>query len=160
MRRRSLLLIAMIAAVVFTLTTAGIYAASTAPDDIKMENKAYKKHKKSIVTFSHKKHAEEYATKNPDLYKNGCGECHHDKEGKPLALKEGDEVQSCMACHKTPGDPPKGKDAPKLSKKEKMEFHAYAIHQNCKGCHKAFNKANNTKAAPATCSKCHPKKKK
>ena len=160
MKRRSLLLIAMVAVVAFSLTAAGIYAASTVQDEIKMENPAYEKHKKSIVTFSHKKHAEDYAKASPDLYKNGCGECHHDKDGKPLTLKEGDEVESCMACHKIPSEPPKGKDKPKLSKKEKLEYHAYAIHQNCKGCHKAFNKANNTKAAPTTCSKCHPKKKK
>lgn len=157
MKRGLLLIIAMITVAAFAMTAVGIYAACSAPDDIKMENPAYKKHKKGIVTFSHTKHSKEYAEKNPDLYKNGCGECHHDKDGKPLSLKEGDEVESCIACHKNPGEPPKGKDAPKLSKKEKLGYHAYAIHKNCKDCHKAFNKANNSKAAPTTCTKCHPK---
>ncbi|NNL41226.1 MAG: hypothetical protein HKO79_01910 [Desulfobacterales bacterium] len=32
------------------------------------------------------------------------------------------------------------------------------LQQNCIKCHKAYNKQKNTKAAPATCIKCHPKK--
>ncbi len=61
-----------------------------------MDNKAYSEHTKSISTFSHKKHNEEY--------KIGCGECHHDAKGKPLNdLKLGDDVQGCIECHKIPG---------------------------------------------------------
>jgi len=131
---------------------------AAAPDVIKMENPAYQKHKKGIVEFSHKKHAEDYAAAHPDLYKNGCGECHHDDQGKPLTLKADDPVQGCIECHKKPSERPKGKDAPKLSKKEKLEYHAEALHYNCKGCHKSFNKKTGTKKAPTTCTKCHPKK--
>ena len=30
----------------------------------------------------------------------GCGECHHDKDNKPLNnLKIGDDVQNCIECH-------------------------------------------------------------
>jgi len=156
MKRKLLLMLAVVAgSVVFA---AGLYAATTVKDVIQMENKAYASHKKGIATFSHKKHMEEYATQNPELYKKGCGECHHDKDNKPLTLKAGDDVQNCIECHKKPGESPKGKDAPKLSDKEKMEYHAEAIHANCKGCHKAFNTAKNSKAAPVTCTKCHPKK--
>jgi len=119
-------------------------------ETIKMENPAYKEHTKGIVIFTHAKHTREY--------KAGCGDCHHDDKGKPLdELKEGDEVQSCIECHKKLGERPKGKDAPKLNKKQRLEYHAEALHYNCKDCHKAFNKKNKTKKAPTTCTKCHPK---
>jgi len=130
--------------------SAALYAGTKAPDVIKMENKLYPKHEKGIVEFSHKKHVVEY--------KGACGDCHHDKDGKPLAnLKDGDNVQNCAECHKKAGEKPKGKDAPKLTDKEVLEFHAEAIHKNCQGCHKEFNKKNNSTNAPTTCVKCHPK---
>ncbi|MEA1901659.1 MAG: cytochrome c3 family protein [Thermodesulfobacteriota bacterium] len=152
MSKRYLLIIAIVGIASMFLATA-IYAGTTVADVVKMENKKYEKHKKSIVDFSHKKHNIEY--------KAGCGECHHDAEGKPLNdLKMGDEVQNCIECHTKAGRPPRAKKgAPKLSTKEKMEYHAYAIHVNCKGCHKAANKKSGTRAAPTSCSKCHPKKK-
>ena len=150
--QKKLFLIAVIVGVSMLFVAAGIYAGTKVDDVITMENKAYKTHKKSIMTFSHKKHIEEY--------KAGCGECHHDDKGKPLDnLKEGDNVQNCIECHKKPGERPKGKGAPKLSKKERLDYHAEAIHYNCKDCHKKFNKKNKTKKAPTTCAKCHPKKK-
>jgi len=151
--QKRLLLIAVIVGISALFITAGIYAGTNVPDVIKMENKAYKKHKKSIMTFSHKKHIEDY--------KAGCGECHHDDKGKPLNnLKMGDNVQNCIECHKIPGERPKGKGKPKLSKKQRLDYHAEALHYNCKDCHKKFNKKNKTKKAPTTCTKCHPKKKK
>ncbi len=152
--KRALLLILGIA-VVF-LTTA-VYAGTTVPDVIKMENKAYTKHKKGIVEFSHKKHTEDY--------KVGCGNCHHDENNTPLDnLKKGDNVQNCIECHKIPGERPKGKDAPKLTKQQRLEYHAEAIHYNCKDCHKCYNKERGLKSkdpgyAPTSCTKCHPKNK-
>jgi len=161
MKKRSLLLLGVIAATALIFAATGIYAGTKVPDVIKMENPAYQKHKKGIVQFSHKKHMEEYAKAHPDFYKNGCGECHHDEKGKPLKdLKAGDDVQGCITCHKKPGERPKGKNAPKLNKKQRLEYHAEALHYNCKGCHKKYDKKNKTKAAPTTCTKCHPKKKK
>ncbi len=139
------------------VTGSALYAGTEVEDVIKMENKAYPEHKKSIVMFSHKKHTE--------AYKAGCGECHHDEKGKPLAnLKLGDDVQNCIECHAKPGERPKGKGAPKLSKEERLDYHAEAIHYNCKDCHKKFNKEKGFKskdkgAAPVTCKQCHPKKK-
>ena len=151
MQRSKLLIIFVI--VVAALFTAGIInAGNTVQDVIKMENPAYAKHKKSILMFSHKKHIEEY--------KAGCGDCHHDENNKPLKdLKLGDDVRNCIECHKIPGERPKGKNAPKLNKKERLAYHAEAIHYNCKGCHKKYNRKNKTKTAPTTCKKCHPKKK-
>ena len=113
-------------------------------DEIMMENPAYAKHKKGIVKFTHKAHIEDYQI--------ACGECHHDSKGKPLTLKMGDPVQNCIACHSKPSRKKKGAKG-----KEKLEYHAEALHMNCIGCHKAYNKENGTKAAPAGCGKCHPK---
>jgi hypothetical protein len=128
------------------VVAAGIYAA-TAPDVIEMQ--AAYEHTKGAVTFTHQKHASEY--------KIGCGECHHDDQGKPLTnLKEGDPVKSCFDCHNKPGEL-KGKKAEGLSDKEKLAYHANALHQNCIDCHKQHNKETKTKAAPQTCKECHPK---
>ncbi|MCK5711689.1 MAG: cytochrome c3 family protein [Hyphomicrobiaceae bacterium] len=147
---------------------AGVYAKDV-PDMIKLNDPAYKKHKKGIVDFTHEKHQTEYAEKYPEFYKNGCGDCHHDKDNKPLSnLKEGDPVQKCIECHKIPSEVPKKlkkewreKKVKKAEqKKKKLEYHAEALHINCRDCHKAFNKKYKPKKAPTTCAKCHPKKKK
>ena len=155
------IVIVFVAVCVALMFTAGaIYAGKDVQDEIMMDNKAYTEHTKGIVTFSHKKHHEEY--------KVGCGECHHDANGKPLNdLKAGDDVKGCIECHKNPGQMPgslkKEMKEAKASKKEvdakKMEYHAEAIHANCIDCHKEYNKKNKTKAAPQSCSKCHPKEK-
>jgi len=156
------LLVVMICGIAILIAAAGIYAKA-APDVIKLQDPAYKEHKKGVVDFSHKKHQDDYAKKYSEYYKNGCGECHDDKEVKPLSkLKEGDDVQRCIECHKTPGEAPKGKKAKKkLSKKEKIkEYHAEALHANCRDCHKKYNKKYKPEnKAPTTCTNCHPKKK-
>ena len=155
------LIISVIIGVVILFVSAGIYAKS-APDVIPLQDPAYKEHKKGVVQFHHKKHFETYSKEFPDLYANKCGECHHDDKGKALTgLKDGDDVKKCIECHKIPGEAPKGKDAKKLSKKEKIkEYHAEALHENCKGCHKTFNKKYKPKKAPTTCTKCNAKTKK
>jgi hypothetical protein len=155
------LITTVIIGVAILLVSAAIYAKS-APDVIPLEDPAYETHKKGVVQFEHKKHWDDYAKAYPELYTNQCGECHHDKDGKPLTnLKDGDDVQKCIECHKTPGEAPKGKKAKKkLSKEEKIkEYHAEALHANCKDCHKKFNKKYKPKKAPTTCTKCHPKTK-
>jgi hypothetical protein len=159
-KKRSLTMVIIGVAVLFV--SAGIYAKS-APDVIPLQDPAYKKHKKGVVQFEHKKHWDEYSKNYPEFYPSQCGECHHDKDNKPLTeLKDGDDVQKCIECHKTPSEAPKGKKAKKkLSKKEKIaEYHAEALHANCRDCHKKFNKKYKPKKAPTTCTKCHPKKKK
>ena len=127
------------------------------PEIIKMKNeKAYKKHRKAIVEFSHMKHFKEYEV--------GCGECHHDEEGKPLKdLEVGDDVQSCLECHK-PGRADRRELrglSPQERKKEEVKYHYGAIHENCQGCHEDFNKekvGNPRKGpAPVSCSDCHPR---
>ncbi len=142
----------MIVAVSSLFLVSGGFAGTKVDDVIQMNNAKYKKHKKGISVFTHKKHAEDY--------KIDCGDCHHDKDGKPITgLKMGDDVQNCIDCHSkaSKAKAPKGK---KMSKKEKRAYHADAIHQNCISCHKKWNKENKSKAAPASCKGCHPKKKK
>ena len=156
------LITALILGVAILFVSAGIYAASV-PDMIPLNDPSYEKHKKGIVQFEHKKHWDDYSQQYPDLYPSKCGVCHHDENGKPLTeLKDGDDVQKCIECHKTPGEAPKGKKAKKkLSKKEKIaQYHAEAVHANCRDCHKKFNKKYKPKKAPTTCAKCHPKVKK
>jgi ABC-type nickel/cobalt efflux system permease component RcnA len=159
MERKSFLIL-VIVGIATLLVVAGIYA-KTVPDVIELKDPAYKEHEKGVVKFEHKKHHDDYAKKYPEFYKNGCGECHHDKDNKPLSdLKEGDDVQKCIECHKIASEAPKGKKAKKkLSKKEKIkDYHAEALHENCKGCHRNYNKKYKpTKKAPTTCVKCHPK---
>lgn len=156
MKKRYFWLIAFIAGIGALFIAGGIYAGTEMPDVIKMENPAYDKHTKGIVMFSHKKHVEEY--------KAGCGECHHDENNKPLDnLKPGDQVKNCIECHKKPGYI-RGRAARGLSKEQKLEYHANALHYNCKGCHRKYNKKKGLKlkdpgAAPTTCTGCHPKKK-
>ena len=162
MKRKSFLIL-VIVGIATLFVVAGIYA-KTVSDVIELKDPAYKEHKKGVVKFEHKKHQDDYAKKYPEFYKNGCGECHHDKDNKPLSeLKEGDDVQKCIECHKIASEAPKGKKAKKkLSKKEKIkDYHAEALHANCKGCHRKYNKKYKpTKKAPTTCVKCHPKTKK
>ncbi len=158
MKKRSVLKIAVIGVVLLSMAgISALYAGTDVKDVIKMENKAYEKHKRGIVMFTHKKHVDEY--------KAGCGECHHDENNKPLNnIKIGDDVKNCIECHKIPSEKPrKKKGAPKLTKKERLDYHAEAIHYNCRDCHKKFNtekglSSKDEGAAPVTCKQCHPRK--
>ncbi len=157
MRKKRFVMTALIVGIAAVFFAGTLYAT----DVIKMQTKGYDKHTNPIVEFHHKSHAQDYAKKYPDLYKDGCGACHHDANHKPLtSLKEGDKVESCIACHKEPGKKPSKE---KLSKKERIKkYHAEAIHENCQGCHRDHNKANKLKSkdpgyAPTTCNKCHKK---
>lgn len=139
----------------------GVYAKST-PDIILLKDTAYKKHKKGIVRFKHRRHWDEYPKQYPKLYSSKCGECHHDEKGKTLTeMNEGDDIRRCIECHKIPAEAPKGKKIKKkLTKKEKIKkYHAEALHVKCRSCHKKFNKKHKPKKAPIACAKCHPKKK-
>ena len=149
MKKRSLGVMLIIALAASLFLVAGISAGTKAPDEIQM--KAPYEHSKGIVTFTHAKHITEH--------KIACGECHHDDKGKPLTgLKEGDDVKACFDCHNKPGEL-KGKKAKGLSDKEKLAYEANALHENCVGCHRKYNKDNKTKAAPTKCTDCHPKNK-
>jgi cytochrome c553 len=156
MNKKGFLIITTIGFIVLFASVA-LYAGSDVPAVIKMQNDY--EHKKAIVEFSHAKHVTEY--------KGACGDCHHDENNKPLSnLKEGDAVKKCIECHSKPGEVPKAekdkwkKEKLKKAEKDKLsrQWHAEAVHDNCRSCHKDYNKKNKTKAAPTTCVKCHPKK--
>ena len=154
MKNGKLLTVLAAIAVASLFLAAGLYAGTTAPDVVKLE--APYEHTKPAVEFHHTKHATEY--KNAKGEAITCGECHHDDKGQPRTLKEGDDVQKCFECHNQPGEL-KGKDAKGKSDAELIKYHANAMHGNCIGCHRDYNKANKTKAAPQTCTGCHPKEK-
>ena len=142
---RSKKVLSLLVAVCFGLVMAGVaIATDKGPETITMDSKVFPKHKKSLVVFNHAKHNVDYGI--------ACTECHHAyKDGKNV-WKEGDAVKKCDACH-TGAKAPK---EPKLSKKEKIKGYMYsAIHENCKGCHKAAKKEG--KAAPTKCGECHLK---
>jgi Class III cytochrome C family len=150
------------------LYLSGAIYAKEVPAVIDLNDPAYKEHDKGIVHFEHLKHQTEYAKKYPQFYKNGCGECHHDENNKPLTgLKAGDDVKKCIECHKIPGEMPakikKELRAQKASKEEikkkELEYQAEAMHEDCTSCHRLFNKeVKPKKKAPTTCASCHPKK--
>jgi hypothetical protein len=148
MKKRSLLVLAVAAlGVVFLFGV--VYAAQKAADTMTLKSKVYPKHKKSLVTFTHKKH-------NVD-YKIGCVDCHHVYKGGKNTWKEGDKVDKCEACHSEAKAPKKKEGEKAIPKKEKIKrFHYSAIHQNCKGCHKDLKTAAKP-TGPIKCAKCHPK---
>ena len=152
MKGKHIVLLLVVAVIAMLFLGASINAEeATSSDVIKMENTdAFAKHKKTIVTFEHKKHHDPA----PDGYGIACGECHHDKDGKPLELKEGDTVKNCLECHDKTEKPKKPKGLAKADwKKMQLEYYYGAMHRNCIGCHKEGG------AGPVKCSECHPKKK-
>ncbi|MDY6987790.1 MAG: cytochrome c3 family protein [Thermodesulfobacteriota bacterium] len=148
MKKRALLVL-IISALGVAFLFAGVHATQQAPDSVTMHSPVFEKHKKALVTFTHKKH-------NVD-YKLPCADCHHVyKDGKNV-WKEGDEVKKCMACHSEAKAPKAKEGEPKLSKAEKIKKYYYsAIHENCVGCHKALKK-DAKPTGPSTCKECHPK---
>ena len=155
MRRKSVVF-SVLVAVACLFFAAGLYAAVKDVVKVNMKDCPVTK---GDVQFSHKKHSEEYTKAYAKLYEKGCGECHHDAKNQPLKdLKADSKVQACIECHKKCGEAPKGKDAPKLDKKQKLEYVGEAFHEDCITCHKAFNKEFAPKKAPITCNDCHPKK--
>lgn len=148
---KRLLVVFSVAVFVGTVVLLGLSGAAQqeVPDVITIQAKLWKKHTKSPVTFSHKKHSAEYKVE--------CTECHHVyKEGKNT-WKEGDKVQRCMECHTEPTI--KGeKKLPEAQQKLNLKL---AFHNNCQGCHKNLKRKDREKYSeiPVTCIKCHPKEK-
>jgi hypothetical protein len=103
--------------------------------EFSIDDPLFKKKKKAPVKFTHETHVKKYKIK--------CADCHHVfKDGKNV-FKEGDKVDKCAACHKSP-----------TKNEGKMLSLKNAFHKNCQGCHKKEKKG------PTKCNECHPKKKK
>jgi len=71
MNKKLLVLVIVGFAALFVAT--GIYAKAV-PEIIKLEDPAYKEHKKGVVHFEHGKHQNEYCEKEPEFHKNDYGE--------------------------------------------------------------------------------------
>ena len=137
MKKGLLVLTALVFSVACVFSMVG---AADAPENIEMKSPVFKKHKKAIVTLSHKKHAEDY--------KIACADCHHHYEGDKNVWKEGDKVQKCDECHVTP----------KKNKGKTLSMYN-AFHKNCRDCHKDEKKKNKKTKAPTKCAQCHDKDK-
>ncbi len=130
-------LLPIIALMGLLFIASGTLTAADIPDEILIENKGYKKDKKTPVKLSHKKHSVDYKTE--------CDECHHDYQDGKNVWTATDPVKKCVECH----DPQKSKD-----KVKKLQT---ALHKNCKDCHKKVNEEGK-KAPRKKCSDCHVKK--
>ena len=148
-KKMIMLLLAAGCAALFAVT--GIQAGTEVEDTFQIETPGYETRKKGPpqfkpVTFTHKKHAEDYGI--------SCGECHHDENGEPLELKMGDDVHPCYECHNI-------FEKTKENRRDIM-VHENAMHGNCRDCHKEVNiEAGDPKGrkgpAPTSCTQCHEK---
>jgi hypothetical protein len=97
MKQTAMISIAFCSGLVILLFAFSLVAGTAVSDVVKMENPAYKEHTKAIVQFNHKAHANKFDGKYPEIFEDGCGECHHDDRGEPRReLKMGDEVLNCI----------------------------------------------------------------
>lgn len=128
-----------------SLIVAAVLYAAGMPEVMVLEAPYEKSRAK--VTFTHQKHIDDYQI--------GCGECHHDDKGVPLTdLKADDPVEKCIDCHSKPGEL-RGREAQGLSEKELLDYHANAMHGNCVGCHRDYNREKGKRIAPVLCVGCH-----
>ncbi len=153
---KKLFTLLLAAGIAMVFTASGIQAGTDVDDVITMKSKLLDAKRKKgpdakkpckLVEFAHKKHHEEY--------KISCGDCHHDKDGKPLAdLKAGDDVQKCEACHTRAKAKTADKTFQGKYKKKPIDIMHLesAIHENCIGCHKEQGLKVGTK-----CGDCHKK---
>jgi hypothetical protein len=153
---KKLFTILLAAGIAVIFTASGIQAGTKVDDVITMKSKLLDAKRKKgpdskkpykLVEFTHKKHIEEY--------KLTCGDCHHDKDGKPLAdLKMGDDVQECETCHTHKKAKKADKTFQGKYKKKPVDIMHLesAMHENCIGCHKDKGLKVGTK-----CGDCHKK---
>jgi hypothetical protein len=118
---------------------ASLKAAETqdVPDEILLENKIYRTHRKGPVLFSHLEHAEGYV--------EACEDCHHEYKDGQNVWHEGQPVKQCSSCH----------DPSKRQGKARKLYIAY--HKNCKGCHQKLAREGGTNAPYKQCTDCHAK---
>ena len=158
-------------AAVLLVTVSALQAAApmpelAEPEVIQMNTPDYDQHSKPYVEFKHRSHTSDFPQKYPQFFENGCGTCHHDDEGLPRTdLAPGDDINYCIDCHSSPGTVPREVKqqmrAQDLSRDDKkaweLEYHAEAIHDLCRGCHRKVRKHDRTTKAPITCMQCHTK---
>ena len=140
MRKKGFGLLAVFFLAVPFLLVGVLSAADKGPETICIQNTGYKRDIKGPVSFSHKKHHDDYGI--------ACTECHHDYQNGKNVWKEGDPVKPCKQCHNP------------LKKQGKVPKLQNAYHRNCKSCHKELAKAGKKSGPYKKCTKCHAKKKK
>ena len=126
-------ILSILALCVLVLTVSVASAAPEAPAELKLGPPEGYKATKTMVDFSHTKHANA---------KVECASCHHTWDGKS-------EIKSCAsaACHDQPGK--KGETA------FYNAFHSKKSDTSCLGCHKIMKKDG--KVVPVACKDCHTK---
>ncbi len=149
---KKLLALLLAVGISITFTVTALYAETEFPSEITMDYNPYVKRKYTppkweVYVFTHEIHYLDYEI--------SCGECHHDKEGKPLDdLKEGDSVQQCVECHT---ELEKTKE-----NRRSIILLENAIHENCKICHQKINIEDGDPKGrkgpgPVGCKRCHVK---
>ena len=101
------------------------------------------------VRFSHKKHVNSYGA--------GCGNCHHDSDLDPIEAYDPSEIYSCDDCHYDTGLVRGPKTENTMPEYDQMMHRPNAIHAQCLGCHKKFNREKHLIVAPEACISCHKK---
>ncbi|HKK99237.1 MAG TPA: cytochrome c3 family protein [Desulfotignum sp.] len=150
---KKMIMLLLVAGLAALFAATGIQAGTEVEDTFEINTPGYENVKRrkgpprfKPVTFTHKKHAEDYEIT--------CGECHHDENGEPLELTMGDHVQPCYECHNI-------FEKTKENRRDIM-VHENAMHGNCRDCHKEVNiEAGDPKGrkgpAPTSCTQCHEK---
>ena len=150
---KKMIMLLLVAGLAALFAATGIQAGTEVEDTFEINTPGYENVKRrkgpprfKPVTFTHKKHAEDYEIT--------CGECHHDENGEPLELKMGDDVHPCYECHNI-------FEKTKENRRDIM-VHENAMHGNCRDCHKEVNiEAGDPKGrkgpAPTSCTQCHEK---
>ena len=101
------------------------------------------------VKFKHSKHVEDYGAV--------CGDCHHDSDFEPIESHDPDETYACSECHEEEGLV-RGTIAENDASDDDLLAHrANALHVQCIGCHKRYNKLNQVIRMPESCIACHAK---
>ncbi len=131
-------------ALVFVFMFAVPVMAQPEEDVIELNSSIIKEHRQPIVQFNHYAHMDDYGIE--------CSECHHVYENGKNVWSDSDPVKKCEQCH---NDPTTKNEIRLPSKKLNLK---YAFHKSCIGCHRKYNKENNTEAAPVQCQNCHVKK--
>lgn len=115
------------------------------------------------VLFSHRKHAEEYASDCTDCHHDGiegerylpCGACHpkeFDEDFRRNHQKAFPDKKACLRCHDAvPTGPLPADERPDTAS---IPTRGDAFHQSCMGCHKE----NGGPQGEDACYQCHEKR--
>ena len=87
-----------------------------------------------------------------------CGDCHHDRDGRPITSHNPDTIYACGKCHQKEGlvwGPIAENNTPAINL---IAHRANAIHMRCIGCHQSYNNLNRVVRVAESCKTCHAKR--